>query len=128
MSAQLAPAVEQATLYQRLGSYKGIAAIAEDIWANHISNPTVKNRYVNSDPVKVKRLVTDMCCAGFGGPETYTGRDMLTTHRGMNISEEEFIAICDDVLNALKKNKAGQRECDEVLCILYSLKGEIIRV
>ena len=127
MNDQLTPA-ESTSLYARLGGRDGIFAIAEDIWSNHVNNPTVKNRYVNSDATKVKRLVAEMCCAGFGGPEAYTGRDMLTTHRGMNISEEEFIAVCDDVLKALKKHSAGQRECDEVLCILYSLKGEVIRV
>ena len=30
-------------------------------------------------------------CAGSGEPETYSGKDMLITHKGMNISEQEFI-------------------------------------
>lgn len=117
-----------ATLYERLGKRPGIEQIASDIWDNHISNPIVKNRYVNSDPVNVKRLVTELCCAGFGGPETYTGKDMISSHRGMNINETEFIAVCDDVLKALDKNKAGKREKDEVLCILYSMKQEIVHL
>ncbi len=128
MSAQLAPTVDADSLYARLGGRDGIFAIAEDIWNNHVSNPTVKNRYVDSDAAKVKQMVAEMCCAGFGGPETYTGKDMLTAHRGMNISEEEFIAVCDDVLKAFRMHNAGQRECDEVLCILYSLKNDVIRV
>ena len=123
MNAQL-----EETLYSRLGGYSGIAAIASDIFDNHTKNPIVKNRYVNSDPVEVKRLVTEMCCAGFGGPETYTGRDMITAHTGMNINEAEFIAVCDDVLEALDMNNVGQREKDEILCILYSLKSEIVHL
>lgn len=117
-----------ATLYERLGKRPGIEAIASDIWDNHISNPIINNRYVNSDPVNVKRLVTELCCAGFGGPETYTGKDMVSSHRGMNINEAEFIAVCDDVLKALDTNKVGQREKDEVLCILYSMKKEIVHL
>lgn len=119
---------ETATLYERLGKRPGIEAIVADIWNNHVSNPTVKNRYANSDPEKVKRLVTEMCCAGFGGPETYTGKDMISAHKGMNINEAEFIAVCDDVLKALDMNKVGQREKDEVLCILYSLKNEVVHL
>lgn len=126
-TATAAPAeAATATLYERLGGHDRIATIVADIWQNHISNPLIKQRYVNSDPEKVKRLVTEMCCAGFGGPETYTGRDMLTSHTGMNINEAEFIAVCDDVLSALDKNNVGQRERDEILCILYSLKGDIV--
>jgi len=116
------------TLYERLGKRPGIEAIATDIFNNHKNNPIVKNRYVNSDPATVIRLVTEMCCAGFGGPETYTGRDMITAHTGMNINEAEFVAVCDDVLAALDKHSVGQKEKDEILCILYSLKSQIVHL
>jgi hemoglobin len=119
---------ENATLYERLGGRPGIEAIVVDIWNNHISNPIINNRYAASDPEQVKRLVTEMCCAGFGGPETYTGKDMISAHKGMNINEAEFIAVCDDVLKALDKNTVGKREKDEVLCILYSLKPEVVHL
>ena len=115
-----------ATLYERLGGRPGIEAIVADIWHNHITNPLINKRYANSDPETVKRLVTEMCCAGFGGPETYTGKDMLSAHKGMNINDTEFVAVCDDVLKALTKHDVGQREKDEILCILYSLKGEVV--
>lgn len=134
MSAQLATAAPapanapDATLYERLGGRPGIEAIVEDIWNNHISNPVINNRYAASDPAKVKRLVTEMCCAGFGGPETYTGKDMVSAHKGMNINEAEFIAVCDDVLRALDMHNVGKREKDEILCILYSLKGEVVHL
>jgi len=116
------------SLYERLGKRAGIEAVVEDIWANHIRNPVINNRYAKSDPVRVKRLVTEMCCAGFGGPESYTGMDMISAHKGMNINEAEFIAVCDDVLDALDKHHVGKRERDEVLCILYSLKGEVVHL
>jgi hemoglobin len=118
----------EATLYERLGRRPGIEKIVEKIWNNHTSNPLIKQRYVNSEGETVKRLVTEMCCAGFGGPETYTGKDMKTTHSGMNINETEFVAVCDDVLDALDKCNVGKREKDEVLVILYSLKPEVVHL
>lgn len=117
-----------ATLYERLGRRPAIENIVEKIWINHTSNPQIKQRYVNSDGANVKRLVTEMCCAGFGGPETYTGKDMISAHTGMNINEVEFIAVCDDVLDALDKCNVGKRERDEVLAILYSLKPEVVHL
>lgn len=119
---------QQASLYDRLGGRPRIEKIVETIWANHTSNPLIMKRYVRSDPVEVKRLVTEMCCAGFGGPETYTGKDMISTHTGMNINEAEFVAVCDDVLDALDTHGVGKRERDEVLCILYSLKPEVVHL
>lgn len=124
----IAVAPVEPSLYERLGRRPRIEEIVEVIWANHTSNPAIKQRYVNSDPAEVKRLVTEMCCAGFGGPEAYTGKDMISAHRGMNINEAEFIAVCDDVLDALEKCNVGKRERDEILCILYSLKPEIVHL
>ena len=117
-----------ASLYERLGKFEGIKAITEDIWANHTSNPAVKARYVNSNPAEVKRKVAEFFAAGIGGPETYTGKNMIAAHTGMNINAQEFIGVIDDVLNALKKHNVGQREQDEVLAILYSLKPEIVGI
>lgn len=127
-AAVAASAQQDATLYERLGRRPGIEKIVELIWANHTSNPAIKQRYVNSNPAEVKRLVTEMCCAGFGGPEAYTGKDMVTAHTGMNINEAEFVAVCDDVLDALDKSQVGKREKDEILCILYSLKPEVVHL
>ena len=62
------------------------------------------------------------------GPETYTGKDLLTAHKGMNISEQEYIAAIDDVLSAMEKHGAPQPERDDVVAILYSLKGQVIRM
>ena len=120
--------MSEASLYVRLGGADGIAAVVEDIWKNHTSNPKIQKRYAQSDPENVKRLVREFFGAGIGGPETYTGQDMLTAHTGMNISDEEFVAVCDDVLKALDSNNVGAKERDEVLCILYSMKADIVGV
>ena len=116
------------TLYERLGGEESIRRIAGDIFDNHKENDVVKARYQDSDRDKVVQLVTEFICAGTGGPQEYTGRNMLDTHRGMNISEQEYMAVLDDILAALEKNGVGERETQEILAIAYSLRGEILRV
>ncbi len=116
------------SLYERLGSEEGIRAIAADIFDLHKNNDVIKARYVDSDRDKVIRLVTEFICMGTGGPQEYTGRDMLTTHRGMNINEQEYMEVVDDIMAALDKHGVGEHEKQEMLSIAYSLKGDIIRV
>ena len=68
-----------------------------------------------------------MCiCSGTGGPQAYTGRDMLTTHRGVNANEQEFVAVLDDIVEGLQGRRVGQREQEELLMIFWSLKAEIV--
>jgi hemoglobin len=52
----------------------------------------------------------------------------VTTHKGMNISEQEFIAAVDDILSAMDKNHLTDDVKKDVLAVLYSLKGQVIRV
>lgn len=115
------------TLYERLGGENRIRVLATTIFDKHTRNPAIGNRYVNSDRDEVIRIVTEFLCSGTGGPQAYSGRDMLTTHRGMNISEEEFVAVLDDIVEALDEHGVGPREQQELLMISWSLKPEIVR-
>ncbi len=87
--------VSEATLYERLGRRPGIEKIVEVIWANHTSNPFIKQRYVNSDPANVKRLVTEMCCAGFGGPANMTtdGRFKARSQGNSNFDQRGGLSV-----------------------------------
>ncbi len=66
--------------------------------------------------------------AGSGGTAKYTGRNMLDTHRGMNINEAEYMAVTDDILATLRKHGIDEQTQKDVLAIAYSLKGEILHV
>jgi hemoglobin len=46
----------------------------------------------------------------------------------MNISPAEFMAVLDDALAALDKNSIGQREQEEVLYTLYSMRSQVVQV
>lgn len=118
------------SLYERLGASEGIKTIANDIVDNHLTNDAISPRFKNmkKTPDELKHAAAMFFIAGTGGPNDYKGQDMLTAHKGMNISALEFMAVLDDALNALTKNSIGQREQEEVLYILYSMRAEIILV
>ncbi|MCV0437576.1 MAG: group 1 truncated hemoglobin [Hydrogenophaga sp.] len=116
------------SLYDRLGRHEGITRITRTLIGNHMANPLVSIRYAGRDMKKVEQRVIEFFCAGAGGPETYTGQDMLATHKGMNISEQEFVAVIDDAMAALESNGIDATTRNDVLTILWSLKGEVIRV
>ena len=118
-----------ASLYDRLGRFDGISRIVSDVVDAHLANPLVAPRFqAVKDMDRLRRMATEFFCAGCGGPEPYTGRDLLTTHKGMNINEQEYIAVMDDILGTLEKHDIDAGTRGEVAAILYSLKGEVIRV
>jgi len=122
-------AAETASLYDRLGRFDGISRIVNDVVDAHLANSLVAPRFqAAKDMDRLRKMATEFFCAGCGGPEPYTGRDLLTTHKGMNINEQEYIAVMDDILGTLEKHDIDAGTRGEVAAILYSLKGEVIRV
>ena len=116
------------SLYERLGRRDGIARITRTLIDNHLANPLVNTRYAASDLPKVEQRVIEFFCAGAGGPEAYTGKDMVTTHKGMNVNEQEFVAVIDDAMAALAAHDIEPATRNEVLGILWSLKSEVVRL
>ena len=123
--------MNQASLFQRLGGSGGIRAIVDDIIARHMENPLIRARFrpYLETPEKIDALKKHVCAffeAGSGGTAKYTGRSMQAAHRGMNISEAEYMAALDDILAALEHRGIDQQSRNDVLAIGYSLKGEIL--
>ncbi|GAB1454017.1 hypothetical protein MASR2M47_40730 [Draconibacterium sp.] len=119
------------TLFDRLGSTVGITAIVDDVIAAHMANPVISARFepYKTQPErfsKIRQHTIDFFSAGGGGPIQYTGRDMPTTHNGMNISAAEYMAAVDDIMGVLEKHKTDEQSKKDVLAIVWSLKGLII--
>ena len=114
------------SLYERLGGTEGVTQLAYDVVANHAGNPAISRRFADTDLNKVKKAAASFFIAGSGGPSVYEGKDMVSVHKGMNIGNDEFMAVLDDAMTALEKNNVGQREREEVIYILLSLKGDVV--
>ncbi len=114
------------SLYERLGGTDGIQRIANVLVDNHAANPVTAARFVDTDLDKAKKGAAEFFISGTGGPNVYTGLDMVAVHRGMNISETELVAVLSDALDALRKNNVGQREQEEVLFILFSMRDDVL--
>ena len=117
------------SLYERLGGSEGITKVASDALDNHLANPRIKARYEHLDNLEALRQgAANFFIQATGGPAVYEGKSMLETHKGMNIDSEEFIAVVDDIFDAMEKNNVAQPEQADVLFALYSMRREIIGV
>lgn len=117
------------SLYTRLGGADGIRRIIDDVIAAHLNNPVVSERFRKAEDIgRLKTKAWEFFCAGAGGPETYTGKDMIAAHKGMNITEQEYEAVTDDILSALAKNRIDDVTTRDVTAILNSLKSQVIGV
>jgi truncated hemoglobin YjbI len=92
---------QKLSLYERLGGESGVRKIINDVLDRNFNNPMIGHHFRNVDMDKLKQLVFEFFSMGIGGPHKYTGRDMRTTHAGLNISEVDFSEANKDTLLAL---------------------------
>ena len=127
------------TLYQRLevkdgtGTLRGgrdaIRLIVDDFVANLAADSRTKARFGALKPLEVERLkslLADQLCEVSGGPCSYYGRDMKTTHAGMKITEAEWTATVEALGKALDKNKIPAGEKADLLAALGPMKKDIV--
>jgi len=119
------------TLFERLGGKEGISIIVDDTVEQHMKNPAVNARFLPllekpEHLAIVKQHTIDFFSAGSGGPVTYSGKDMVSAHKGMNINPTEYMHVMEDIFVALDKNGIDEDSKKDVLAILWSLKGMII--
>ena len=73
-----------------------------------------------------KQLLIDYLCANAGGPVYYTGRDMKLSHEGMRISESDWSVFLQHAGATMASLKVPQKECDEVVTFVLSLKDDMV--
>ncbi|HEX8953928.1 MAG TPA: hypothetical protein VF945_18855 [Polyangia bacterium] len=121
-----AAATPQKPLYERLGGRPAITAVVDQFVANVAADKRINLRFMNTDIPHLKVLLVEFVCTATGGPEKYEGRDMHTSHGGMQLVDEEFNALVEDLAKALDKFNVPAKEKGELLGALGPLKPQIV--
>ncbi len=119
----------QTTLYERLGGYDAISAVASDLSPRLQADPQLARFWQarGEDGLRrEKQLLVDFLCSSAGGPLYYTGRDMRTSHRGMQVSETDWSAFVGHLNATLDGFQVPQAERDAVLAFIQSTKADIV--
>ena len=117
------------SLYKRLGGREGIRGIVDDFVAALVADSRVNTRFKDLKPADVERVktnISDQICEAAGGPCSYLGKDMKTTHKGMRITEAEWTAGVEDLTKALDKRNVSQKDKNELLGLLTPMKNDIV--
>ena len=119
------------SLYQRLGGYDAIAAVANALLPRLTGDEKLRRFWDHrgEDGVeREKQFLIDFLCAAAGGPLFYTGRDMTTAHKGMAIDEDDWQRLRGHLSATLDSFDVPEREKDDVLAFIESTKEEIVEV
>src|SRR6478752_155450 len=116
------------SLYERLGGKAAITAVIDDFVGRCAADARINGKFVRTDVPRLKASLVDQVCEATGGPCTYTGRDMSTTHHGMSVTAGEFDALVADLVATLDNFGVPEAEKSELLGVLGPLRSDIVEV
>ena len=122
-------------LYNREGEQK-LRAVVNDTVDMSAKDPKValdragKAAGWSATPQNVedfKRALFQFLAAATGGPQEYKGRDMVTAHKGMNITNEQFDAMVSHLQAAMDKNHVPQDAQRELRQVFNGTRSAIVQ-
>ncbi|MCL4524616.1 MAG: group 1 truncated hemoglobin [Acidobacteria bacterium] len=125
----VAAQAKQDTLYKRLGGYDALAAVTDDFIGRLAADKQLGKVFVghSSDSLaRIRQLIVDQLCNATGGPCVYIGRSMKVAHAGLGITNADWDVAVKHLVATLDKFKVPQKEKDEVLAAVSTLKADIV--
>ena len=122
-----APTLRGSTLYERLGGEAGVAAITEGMLARSAEDPRIRDDFAEADIVNLYERLVEHLCAVTGGPCTYGGRAMKAAHAGLGLTEADFNALVENLVDAMPERGVPIAAQNELLAILAPMRGDVIR-
>src|SRR5207244_12358537 len=119
-------------LFERIVGIYNISTVADDFIDRVMTdprlnaNPAVNEAHHRVTPAGFKYVVTEMVGMATGGPQKYTGRSMVDSHRDLNITSKEWEAFMNDFQQTLDKFRVPAAEQTELKAIVNSTYGDIV--
>ena len=117
---ELRPVLEQ------FGGREGLDAIMETFMAGMLADDTLRPFFENADQARVKRQLAEQFCVILGGDCTYSGRDMKSSHAGLNINRAHFNRLVEVLQDAMNQHDVPFGAQNQLLAKLAPMHREVV--
>jgi hemoglobin len=114
------------SLYDRLGGLGAITTVVDSFIGRAAADTRIYKKFAKTNVARLRFHLIEQVCSVTGGPCNYTGLDMPTAHRNMNVTDGEFDALVENLSATLDKLGVPAAEKNELLGILGPLRPQIV--
>ena len=112
-------------VYREFGEIAGLTALMDDFMVILLADTRTRAFFENADQPKIKKLLAEQFCVILGGPCSYSGRDMKSSHAELGIGRDHFNALVEDLQQAMDKRGISFRAQNRLLAKLAPMHREI---
>lgn len=115
-----------ASLYQRIGGKAALYAAVDLFYVKVLADKRV-NFFFEDINMKVQHEKQKaFLAAALGGPTPWTGKDMRKAHENLDLREEDFTAIAENLQATLNELKLDETLISEIMSIVASTKNDVL--
>ncbi len=114
------------SLYEKLGGDAAINAAVDIFYRKVLTDDRVSEFFESTDMEAQHAKQKAFMTMAFGGPSNYTGKDMREAHKHMNLTDEHFNAVAEDLVATLNELEVAQELIDEVVTIVSGAKDDVL--
>ncbi len=125
-AASAPPPLPDDSLYQALGGQPGINRVVEGLLYRIADDKRIVHHFADTDILRLQEKLQEQLCVEAGGPCEYTGDSMAEVHAGFAITEADFNALVEDLIEAMTAEGISVRAQNRLLQRLAPMRGDII--
>lgn len=118
--------MSEASLYERIGGEAAVDAAVDLFYRKVLADDRISQFFDTVDMDRQRAKQKAFLTFAFGGPNAYSGKDMRSAHAKMNLTEEHFGAVMENLGGTLKELGVPDELIGEAAAIAMSVKGDVL--
>jgi hemoglobin len=117
-----------ASVYEQIGGAAAVDAAVDIFYRKVLGDPVISHFF---DAVDMDRQIGKQkafLTMAFGGPNSYTGKDMRNAHKHMKLTEQHFQAVAGHLQGTLKELNVPPHLIDAVMKIAASTHDDVLNL
>jgi len=115
-----------ASLYQRIGGKPALNAAVDLFYVKVLADKRVNFFFEDINMKTQHEKQKAFLAAALGGPTPWTGKDMRQAHANLDLREEDFTAIAENLSATLSELKLDDTLIAEIMAIVASTKNDVL--
>lgn len=113
-------------MFERVGGTPAITAVIDALYVKILGSPKTSPVFQGKDMASLKAMQVSFFSNALGSGTPYEGRDMLTVHTGLNITEEQFTAVATWLTEVLHEMNVEEDITNAILQFAVGVKGDVV--
>lgn len=117
----------EVSLFERIGGMDAVKAAVDIFYEKVLEDDIINHFFTKTDMKLQKRKQMAFLAYAFGGPVTYSGKNMREAHAKLDgLNENHFNSVAGHLVATLEELNITQELIDKVVAIAMSVKGDVL--